>query len=390
MATTLERPADELYVTPARPDARRGRVGVAAASSDRLLAVAGAASIAAGAMHVGAVVAHHDHRQAMWAFLGMATVELAWGGAALGRPRRWVPALGILTGAAAVVGWVLAVTTGVPLIDGLNTRQNIHFASDLLAAELALVVVVATVMALLIRRPLVTRPLTIACLVMVAVVAVPGTIASVNHHHGAAGEPAVAVPPHPFDPAKPVDLSGVPGVTPEEQARAENLLSATVMLLPQWADPAYDEAHGFRSIGDGFSGVEHYVNQAFIDDNTLLDPDKPESLVFDTTVKPKRLVAAMYMLKPGTPLAQAPDIGGPLTQFHIHDNLCFNAQARVAGLTQPNGTCKAPLVKGPLTPMIHVWIVPHQCGPFAALEGIGGGQILPGQTVACDHVHGSA
>jgi hypothetical protein len=40
-------------------------------------------------------------------------------------------------------------------------------------------------------------------------------------------------------------------------------------------------------------------------------------------------------------------------------------------------------------PMIHVWIVPNPCGPFAALEGIGGGQIKAGQTRLCDHVHGS-
>jgi hypothetical protein len=40
--------------------------------------------------------------------------------------------------------------------------------------------------------------------------------------------------------------------------------------------------------------------------------------------------------------------------------------------------------------MIHVWIEPHKCGPFAALEGIGGGKILDGETVNCDHVHGKA
>jgi hypothetical protein len=125
-------------------------------------------------------------------------------------------------------------------------------------------------------------------------------------------------------------------------------------------------------------------------DDTILDPDKPESLVFDTTVTPKKLVAVMFMLKPGSTLTQAPDIGGPLTQFHIHNNLCFNAEGHVAGLTQGNGTCGAPLIKGPETPMIHVWITPHPCGPFAALEGIGAGQIKQGDAVACDHVHGTA
>ncbi len=38
--------------------------------------------------------------------------------------------------------------------------------------------------------------------------------------------------------------------------------------------------------------------------------------------------------------------------------------------------------------MIHVWTVAHPCGPFAALEGIGAGQIKPGETRLCDHAHG--
>jgi len=123
-------------------------------------------------------------------------------------------------------------------------------------------------------------------------------------------------------------------------------------------------------------------------DDTILDPDKPESLVFDTRVSPKRLVAAMYMATPGATLASVPDIGGPLTQWHIHNNLCFNAQGHVAGLTKADGSCAGNLQKGPLTPMVHVWIdKAHPCGQFAALEGIGGGQIAPGETVACDHVH---
>ena len=39
--------------------------------------------------------------------------------------------------------------------------------------------------------------------------------------------------------------------------------------------------------------------------------------------------------------------------------------------------------------MIHVWIVPHQCGPFAALEGVGAGQILDGEERWCDTAHGA-
>ena len=38
--------------------------------------------------------------------------------------------------------------------------------------------------------------------------------------------------------------------------------------------------------------------------------------------------------------------------------------------------------------MLHVWITPHPCGPFAALEGVGAGQIKEGETRLCDTAHG--
>ena len=40
--------------------------------------------------------------------------------------------------------------------------------------------------------------------------------------------------------------------------------------------------------------------------------------------------------------------------------------------------------------MIHVWIRKNPCGPFAALEDVGAGQVAPGQTKACDHAHGGS
>ena len=65
------------------------------------------------------------------------------------------------------------------------------------------------------------------------------------------------------------------------------------------------------------------------------------------------------------------------------------ASGQVAGLTNAQGTCDPPLVQPEAVPMIHVWIVPHECGPFSALEGIGGGQIPEGETRLCDHAHGA-
>ena len=76
-----------------------------------------------------------------------------------------------------------------------------------------------------------------------------------------------------------------------QQANAENLLAITLLELPQFADHKYAEANGFVSIGDGFLGHEHYLNIVNMNDDKLLDPDHPESLVYDTSVTPKKLVA---------------------------------------------------------------------------------------------------
>ena len=59
----------------------------------RILCIGATASLAAGAMHVAAIAPHSEHRQAVWAFLGVALVQLVWGAAAVARPRRWLAAL---------------------------------------------------------------------------------------------------------------------------------------------------------------------------------------------------------------------------------------------------------------------------------------------------------
>ncbi len=216
-----------------------------------------------------------------------------------------------------------------------------------------------------------------------------------GHAHGAGDDHAhqAAAPPRPYDPTQPIDLSGVDGVTSEQQAFAENLVARTVVDLPQWSDPAVAEAAGFRSIGDAATGHEHYIQWDWINDDVWLDPDAPESLVYapqpDGT---KQLVSAMYMLPDTMTLDQVPDFGGRLMQWHIHDNLCFTDDPEaplVRGLTNPDGTCSPPLVKLAEAPMIHVWITPNECGPFAALEGIGAGSPPPGEETWCDHAHGS-
>jgi hypothetical protein len=207
-------------------------------------------------------------------------------------------------------------------------------------------------------------------------------------------KPLALLPDGTVDPDK-IDLSGVPGVTAEQQAKAEALVRESVLKLPKWTK--YDDAisDGFKSIGDGLTGEEHVIKYEWIEDDVILDPTQPESLVYkveradDGTVT-KTLEAAMFLLPSKYTLDNPPEVGGKLMQYHIHNNLCFTQEdaPKVRGITNNEGKCSGDLVKGNENSMIHVWIRANKCGPFSALEGFGAGQIKEGEEVNCDAAHG--
>ena len=397
------------------------------------IATAAVASVGAGVVHAGAIGIHAEHPGLARLFIAVACFQLGWGLITLFKPSRWMAAIGVVGNLIAVSVWLLTRLMGVSFIEGLEVREAAQF-TDTATAALGLVAAGLALGAALIgwRK---TRPnqlsfpsLAVFALALPALITgsshvhsqsvAAGTDAAVHDHATPAvtggdavahdhGTPAVgapndtthadhtpaAVPTVKYDPTKPIDLGGVPGVTPEQQATAENLVAITLIRLPNWSDPATAEAAGFHSIGDGFTGFEHYIQWDWINDDITLNPDFPESLVF--TPQPdgtKKLVSAMFLLPDTVALDQVPVLGGPLTQFHIHDNLCFTLDPvapQVRGLTDAAGNCPSTLQKFRNSPMIHVWIVPQDCGPFSALEGVGAGQVAEGQTKNCDYVHGT-
>jgi hypothetical protein len=383
-----------------------------------VLAVPALASLGAGAIHAAAMGIHNEHDQAVLAFAIVAAFQLGWGVVAMVSNRVPIAIIGALGNAAAVGGWIMAKTSGIGFVDGLEESEAVQWA-DGAAAALAAISVIGVVYWLIRRSNFVANPVTLrAAIVPFAIISISGMVSAANGHahgegghgHGGGSESNVAGASHqhddgtgdhtdttqviakPFDPARPIDLSGVDGVTTAQQAAAENLLAATLVDLPQWSDPTYADAQGWHSIHDSITGYEHFINRPLMEDGRVLDPDYPESLVYQVDRKSgkKELVAAMFMAEPGTTLDNVPTTGGKLLQWHIHNNLCFSPeeQPRVAGLTDAEGKCREPLVKGPEVPMVHVWITSHPCGPFAALEGIAGGQIKPGEERWCDTAHG--
>ncbi|MEI7619697.1 MAG: hypothetical protein WCK14_13855 [Actinomycetota bacterium] len=402
-----------------------------APTTDRLPGIATAAvtSIGAGVIHAGAIGIHAEHAGLARMFVAVAVFQIGWGMIALFKPSRWFAVVGAVGNLIAVGGWLATRVSGISFIGGLETREAAQFADTACAVLGVVAVGLALAAALIGPRTARIGQLTFPSLVVAAiaipamisgsahvhshsVVAADGTVVNeaLPHNHGAATaggatdntvhvHEAAAVATVKYDPTKPIDLGGVPGVTPEQQAAAENLVAFTVIRLPQWADYHTAEAAGFHTIGDGFTGFEHYIKWDSINDDVTLNPDHPESLVYSTrlpdgSLRPngeKQLVSAMYLLPDTVTLDKVPVLGGKLTQFHIHDNLCFTKDPvapLVRGLTDAAGNCPANLQKFRNAPMIHVWITPQDCGPFSALEGVGAGQVAEGQTKQCDHVHG--
>ena len=87
--------------------------------------------------------------------------------------------------------------------------------------------------------------------------------------------------------------------------------------------------------------------------------------MYANTVNGPKLMGAMY-LGPA-PCTPGPDIGGSLTQWHAHDDLCL-AGGQVVGKTSASGTCAAGVHNTNTYFMLHVWTEPslaatHQFQP---------------------------
>jgi hypothetical protein len=401
------------YDTPTTDEAR----AAGSAAVPGVLRVAAVASLGAGAIHATAAGAHSEHRSAVIAFVLIAVAQIGWGAWAYSRAGRLVSLAGAAINAAAIGGWVMAKTSGIGFVTGLDAKESVQFA-DAVAAGLAAVAVVGALAALAGGLSFGARPhpaLVGVATVVVIALAVPGMVRTgshshdgghdatetAGHSHGAGtddpADHAAVETPKPYSATLPVDLGGVAGVTSEQQAEAEELVTISLERLPQFSDIPTIEAMGYRSIGDAGTGNEHFMKWDLIDDGRVLDPDYPESLVFDVNRETgeKTLAAAMYMANLGDTLDTVPALGGDLVQWHIHDNLCFMGETnawRVGDVAPPGEECRPGTFRlgNNLVPMVHVWIRPHPCGPFAALEGIGGGQIAPGEERLCDHAHGAS
>ena len=152
--------------------------------------------------------------------------------------------------------------------------------------------------------------------------------------------------------------------TARQEAEANELIRKTreAAVRNGWTD--FDTA-----VADGFHPMmgisDHWVNDEFANDGRVLDPERPEFLMFYDTDEGKVLSGIMYVM-PGIGL-RGPQIGGPQTIWHYH---VMPAACYVNGIAVEvpgeDGRC-ARGVRSELSPeMVHVWFIDRKNGPFSS------------------------
>lgn len=161
-----------------------------------------------------------------------------------------------------------------------------------------------------------------------------------------------------------LDHKEAPAVSAEEVMAAAKLLTSVKQGAARFGDFNVAVAEGYQQITPG-RWVAHYHNQQYHTDGRIVDPERPEDLIYlRMSSGEMKLVGVMFLTPAGQP---GPRVGGALTQWHSHNNLCFNLEARmVAGRTDSAGQCPPGTVHlGANQEMLHVWLVDNPNGVFA-------------------------
>jgi len=149
-----------------------------------------------------------------------------------------------------------------------------------------------------------------------------------------------------------------------QQAAAAQLLADTRASIARYQDPAAAIAAGFKP-GPVSSAepLRHFESSANV--NAVLDPKRPQALVYAQTPRGLQLIGAMFQMKRAG--QWGPDPGGLLTQWHQHEGICFSPFGFEFSFETPFWTCPVGSTSITTPPMLHVWIIDNgKNGPFAA------------------------
>ena len=160
-----------------------------------------------------------------------------------------------------------------------------------------------------------------------------------------------------------VIMRPVAGATTEAQERAAaELAEATTEGIAKYHDLRAAERNGYRAAQPLRGLAVHFENKAYQSDGRILDPRRPEQLVYAIENGRAALLGAVYQMQKAG--AAGPAVGGPITRWHAH-NVCVTITPPGFGVVSPFGTCPSLTLTVTTPEMMHVWTLEQPAGPYA-------------------------
>ncbi|HZM81353.1 MAG TPA: hypothetical protein VFC19_36975 [Candidatus Limnocylindrales bacterium] len=185
---------------------------------------------------------------------------------------------------------------------------------------------------------------------------------TVGHHHGdqhehlARAQAGVIMRP----------LGENRGASSAETSAAISLAQATVSAGTKYKRLSDAIAAGYRYPLGAREGMDvHMENPEFKKDGRVLDPERPEMLVYAIEGGKATLLGVVFVMERAGQAGPAP--GGSITRWHAH-NLCLSFAPIGIGIVTPYGGCPTLSIPITIPEMMHIWIVNPPGGPYA--EGV--------------------
>jgi hypothetical protein len=160
--------------------------------------------------------------------------------------------------------------------------------------------------------------------------------------------------------------SNVP--TAADRAAAAQFAVTTWNDIARYQDVSVALAAGYRP-GTPEATQVHYENKAYESGNKrpVMDPTRPQGLVYARTPKGPVLLGAMFVLADQS--RRGPDFNGVITEWHIHPNACVSpVSMTLSGILTPYGNCPPLSFAIITTPMLHVWRPDMPNGAYGELD----------------------
>jgi hypothetical protein len=144
-----------------------------------------------------------------------------------------------------------------------------------------------------------------------------------------------------------------------------------------WVERCYESAqrHGWDDFEKGLAGgwermsrdLHHYRNREYMLDDHVLDPDRPEFLMYYPKPDGSYALAGLMFITRNLD-EYGPQFAGRITIWHHHvwsRPQCVERGVIALDFAKPDGTCDAGEPRHRSPEMLHTWLIDHPKGPFA-------------------------